>query len=59
MKNLLTSGVAFENKPAKLPIVTNVTCCSCLFFYNFSPLSDNNNNNNKKIKIKFMRYGLL
>jgi hypothetical protein len=37
-----TSGVAFGNKAGKLPILTNVKYCSCLF-YKFSPLSDSNN----------------
>jgi hypothetical protein len=31
-----------RNKAGKLCILTNVKCCSCLF-YKFSPLSDNNN----------------
>jgi hypothetical protein len=37
-KNLLTGGVTFGNKTSKLPILTNVECCSCLF-YKCSPLS--------------------
>jgi hypothetical protein len=40
----LTSPVAsrLAKKPGKLPVLTNVKCCFCLF-YKFSQLSDNNN----------------
>jgi hypothetical protein len=32
-KNMRTSGVAFGKKAGKLDILTNVKCCSCLFYY--------------------------
>jgi hypothetical protein len=35
LKNLLTSIVAFGNRAGKWPILTNVKCCSCIF-YKFS-----------------------